>query len=74
MERQFRKAEAIVTDVALDLGVSIDLIKSRLRTPTVVAARKECAKRLRAETALSWREIGIVLGKPKRYDSRSMPK
>ena len=60
----FRRAESILLDVALTEGVALDLIRSRTRTKNVVAARKIVVARLRAETDLSWREIGMVVGRP----------
>jgi len=70
MQQQFRNAEAILLDVALRTGVSVDLIRGRHRTRTIARARALAAARLRHETDLSWREIGMVLGKLGRYDSR----
>jgi len=70
MDRTFRCAEGIILDVALTTGVSIDLIRSPLRTRTIVGARREVCRRLLAETDLSWREIGMVVGKRGRYDPR----
>ncbi|MBA7641484.1 hypothetical protein ES703_49167 [subsurface metagenome] len=59
----FRRAESIILDVAFEEGVSVDLIRSRVRTQTVVRARTRVVHRLREETKLSWREIAMVLGR-----------
>lgn len=59
----FRRAESIMLDVAFEEGVSVDLIRSRIRTRSVVRARKIVVRRLRWETDLSWREIAMVLGR-----------
>lgn len=59
----FRRAESIILDVAFEEGVSVDLIRSRIRTQTVVRARKKVVHRLRHETKLSWTEIAMVLGR-----------
>jgi len=67
----FRQAEGILLDVSLRTGVSVELIRSGLRTATVAEARHLAAERLRQETDLSWREIGLVLGKRGRYDPRT---
>lgn len=61
--KMFRRAEAILLDVALTEGVSVDLIRSYSRTKNVAQARKIVIRRLRAETDLSWREIGLTLGR-----------
>lgn len=58
----FRKAEAILLDVALTYGVDTFMIKSRSRQRSVVRARKEVVARLRKDTDLSWSEIALVVG------------
>lgn len=70
----FRKAEAILLDVALRHGVSVELIRSRRRWRTVVRARKEVVARLRRDTDLSWAEIAIVLDRsPKSFRGVTRP-
>lgn len=59
----FRRAESIILDVAFEEGVSVDLIRSRIRTRTVVRTRQRVVRRLRQETDLSWSEIAMVLGR-----------
>lgn len=59
----FRQAEEILQSIALEWGISTDMLRSRIRTRTIGRARQAAIKRLREQTNLSWREIGFVVGK-----------
>jgi chromosomal replication initiation ATPase DnaA len=61
----FAKAALIIQQVSLNNGVSVELITSKTRTATVVAARKDAIRRIRAETSLSWAETNQIVGRAK---------
>jgi len=58
----FRIAEVIINIEALKNGISAEQLLHGPRTKTIGPARQELIRRLRAETDLSWREIGMMCG------------
>lgn len=72
----FDEGERIVITEAARHGVPIELVKSMVRTRTVVCCRDAIVCRMRNETNLSWREIGWILcrnNKTYRGSSRPVP-
>lgn len=59
----FRKAQNIILDVALEHGISIEMLRGPGRTRTVARARQEACRRLREQTDLSWSEIAMAVGR-----------
>jgi len=63
VRQSFRLAEAIVLDIAFEYGLTTDMLRHGPRTKHIARARQVAMKRLRTATDLSWREIGMVLGR-----------
>ena len=61
----FDKAAFLIRQVSLEYGVPVEKITGKTRTQTVVEARKEAIKRIKAQTALSWAEINETIGRAK---------
>lgn len=58
----YQDAERIMAEVALRFDMTADMLRGSRRTPRLVRARRHTIRRLREETNLSWREIGIAMG------------
>lgn len=63
MRISFRKAEALILKVALEEGIQTDDLLFGPRTKTIGGARQKLMRLLREQTDLSWREIGMVVGR-----------
>lgn len=59
----FDEGERIIISECARHGVPVGLVKSKRRWGHVVACRRVIVARLRCETALSWLEIGFLLGR-----------
>jgi chromosomal replication initiation ATPase DnaA len=61
--RDFFRPAKIITEVIHKHGLTRVQLRSKCQTPQYVAARQELAYRLREELALSYPQIGEILGK-----------
>jgi len=59
----FDEAERIIISECLRHGVPIPYVKSTGKTRSVARCRAAIVARLRVDTDLSWKEIGLVLGR-----------
>ena len=60
--KSFKKAQKIVARSCQDVGIPGEWLVGGLRTPTVAKLRQALVVRLRRDTDLSWREIGLLCG------------
>ena len=63
----FELGLTMARSVCAEMGVSLELVQSGLKTRNIAAVRQRIVDRLRAETNLSWREIGIIVGRAKGF-------
>lgn len=66
MKKDYRKAQMMLVDACALYGIRQEWLTSGRKTRHVSEFRQYMTKRLREETRLSWREIGLLLGNKER--------